>query len=107
MKDPKAKEAVDKIVRPVLKAPGHSEIRVDKAITTQASDMIELQTTFAKEVTRKEEVKGTEGWKEKIKPFAIRDWSQPPVGVACHAWLPGVCRTGPKTSMPLTCSDVE
>ena len=27
---------------------------------------------------------------ESIVSFAIRDWSEPPFGAACHAWAPGV-----------------
>lgn len=34
--------------------------------------------------------RGTQKIKDNVISFAIRDWSKPPFGAACHAWAPGI-----------------
>lgn len=54
------------------------------------SAALDAFTNRAAELLQMPEAQAIEELKQTVTRFAIRDWSQPPFGAACHAWAPGV-----------------
>lgn len=61
-----------------------AERAAEKAVGTIPPQQLTLALAPGDEEASVEKVK------QRVKTFAIRDWSQPPFGAACHAWAPGV-----------------